>query len=71
VKIRLEGLPEECALIAGRLPSIADVVSVSDPYPNRGASRLVRVYVELRTSYEGTQAGAGPVRGALPPGGER
>jgi hypothetical protein len=25
-----------------------DVVSVSDPYPNRSRSRLVRVYVEVR-----------------------
>jgi hypothetical protein len=47
VKIRLEGTPQECQQ-APRLAELFEVVSVSDPYPNRGASRLVRVYVEVR-----------------------
>jgi hypothetical protein len=48
MKIRLHGTEDECRELAGRLPAIADVVSVSEPYPDRGASRLVRVYVETR-----------------------
>ena len=48
VKIRLHGTEEECRELAGRLPTITDVLSVSEPYADRGASRLVRVYVETR-----------------------
>jgi hypothetical protein len=48
VKIRLEGTPTECDQAAPRLAEVFDVVSVSDPYPNRGRSQLVRVYVEVR-----------------------
>jgi hypothetical protein len=48
VKIRLEGLEEECRHVTARLCSVLDVVSVSAPHANRGASRLVRVYVEAR-----------------------
>jgi hypothetical protein len=48
VKIRLEGTPKECEQAAPRLAEVFDVVSVSDPYPNRGRSLLVRVYVEVR-----------------------
>jgi hypothetical protein len=50
VRIRLHGTPEECHTVAAalhRLDSL-DVVSRSDPYPDRGDSRLVRVYVEAR-----------------------
>jgi hypothetical protein len=48
MKIRLHGTEDECRDLAGRLPAITDVLSVSEPYPDRGASRLVRVYVETR-----------------------
>jgi Protein of unknown function (DUF3970) len=48
VKIRLEGTQEECQQATPRLAELFDVISVSDAYPNRGASRLVRVYVEVR-----------------------
>jgi hypothetical protein len=48
VKIRLEGTQEECEQAAPRLAELFDVVSVSDPYPNRGRTLLVRVYVEIR-----------------------
>ena len=48
VKIRLEGTPEECQQAAPRLAEVFEVVSISDPYPNRGHSRLVRVYLEIR-----------------------
>jgi len=52
VKIRLEGTPTECGQAAPRLAEVFDVVSVSDPYPNRGRSLLVRVYVEVRLGAE-------------------
>ena len=48
MKFRLHGTPDECAEAVKRLHGIFAVVSVSDPYPDRGASRLVRVYVEVR-----------------------
>jgi hypothetical protein len=53
VKIRLHGTEDECRELAGRLAAITDVLSVSEPYPDRGTSRLVRVYVETRP-YPGT-----------------
>jgi hypothetical protein len=73
VKIRLEGLEEECRAVAAQLCSVLDVVSVSDPYANRGASRLVRVYVEVRLDpAAGTATCAAEpalrARKALPPG---
>jgi hypothetical protein len=48
MKIRLWGTEDECRELAGRLPAITDVLSVSEPCADRGASRLVRVYVECR-----------------------
>jgi hypothetical protein len=52
VKLRLEGTSAECEQAAALLGQVLDVVSVSDPYPNRGRSRLVRVYVEARLDPE-------------------
>ncbi len=48
MKIRLHGTEDECREVAGRLAAIVDVLAVSEPYADRGASRLVRVYVEAR-----------------------
>ncbi len=48
MKLRLEGTLAECEQAAALLARMFDVVSVSDPYANRGRSRLVRVYVEAR-----------------------
>jgi hypothetical protein len=47
VKVRLHGTAEEVAEAARRLVQILDVVAVSAPYPDRGASVLVRVYLEV------------------------
>lgn len=50
MKIRLWGTEEECRAAAERLlrtPGLA-VLSVSEPRGDRGASVLVRVYVEAR-----------------------
>ena len=46
MKIRLHGTEEECREIAELLESIMLVQSVSEPYPDRGRSVLVRVYIE-------------------------
>lgn len=48
MKIRLHGLPDEVDETVKRLHGIFAVVSVSEQYPDRGTSRLVRVYVEIR-----------------------
>jgi hypothetical protein len=43
VKIRLHGTEEECREAADRLAGIVEVLAVSAPYPDRGASVFVRV----------------------------
>lgn len=50
MKIRITGLPAEVSAAVAVLTSTdgLDVIEVSDPYPNRGDSRLVRVYVETQ-----------------------
>jgi hypothetical protein len=51
MKLRLQGTEAECAKLAFLLrygPPDLEVVEVSQPYPNRGDSRQVRVYVEAR-----------------------
>ena len=48
MKIRLHGTEQECVEAAGRLGQILGVLSISQPYPDRGISRLVRVYIEAR-----------------------
>lgn len=53
MKIRLHGTEDECRLVAVRLAAIVDVLAVSEPYADRGVSKLVRVYVEARTEYPG------------------
>jgi hypothetical protein len=48
MKIRLHGTEDEVREVAERLAGIVEVLAVSEPYPDRGASVLVRVYVEAR-----------------------
>jgi hypothetical protein len=51
MKLRLQGTPAECAKLCFLLrygPPDLEVVEVSQPYPNRGDDRLVRVYLEAR-----------------------
>jgi hypothetical protein len=74
VKIRLHGTADECGEVAERLAGIVEVLAVSAPYPDRGASVLVRVYVEVRIAppvHVDSTAGPRPGgrRRALPPGG--
>jgi hypothetical protein len=49
--VRLVGTKAECARLVFLLrfgPPDLEVVEVSRPYPNRGDSKQVRVYLELR-----------------------
>jgi hypothetical protein len=46
VKVRLHGTEEECREMVELLESVMLIRSVSDPYPDRGRSVLVRVYVD-------------------------
>jgi hypothetical protein len=48
VKLRLHGTREEVEAAARRLAEVFWVVSISPPYPDRGNSALVRVYIETR-----------------------
>jgi hypothetical protein len=48
VKVRLHGTRPEVDQATRRLLEVLDVVSVSEPYPDRGASLLVRVDLEVR-----------------------
>lgn len=48
VKIRLHGTPDEVDTAAERLARVFTVVAASRPYPDRGTSRLVRCYIDIR-----------------------
>lgn len=74
MKIRLHGTADECREVAERLAAVIDVLAVSAPYPDRGASVLVRVYVEARIAppvhaTSTTETRPRGRRRALPPGG--
>ena len=46
MKIRLHGTEDECREAVGLLEQVLLLQLVSEPYPDRGRSVLVRVYVE-------------------------
>lgn len=48
VRIRLMGTEDECRQLAALLPEIADVLEISEPYANRGTSKLVRIYADAQ-----------------------
>jgi hypothetical protein len=50
-----------------RLLEVLDVVAVSEPYPDRGASVLVRVYLEVRLDLATPATPPGPSRAARRP----
>jgi hypothetical protein len=81
MKLRIWGTAEECRAAAERLmhcPGLL-VLSVSEPRAGRGASVLVRTYIEARLdpppAVQHVTAMTGPARStrrrALPPGGGR
>lgn len=52
MKIRIMGTPRECDDAVKVLRLAFNVLEVSSPRPNRGDSRLVRVYVEASAPAE-------------------
>ena len=76
MKIRLHGTASECREVAERLAGVVEVLAISEPYADRGASVLVRVYVEARIALPVHVASTNETRPrgrrrALPPGGAR
>ena len=61
MKVRIEGLPDEVDALAALLRTRLEVVEESRDYPNRGDSRQVRRYLDIRTP-------ARPDEGAPRPG---
>lgn len=59
MKVRLWGTEEECREAADRLPQVFRVLSVSDPYADRGRSSLVRVLCEVRLDGEPGEVASG------------
>jgi hypothetical protein len=70
VRIRLHGTPEEVTAALGRVEAAFEVVAVSGPYPDRGRSQLVRVYVEARLEHLFPGAEAAQEPRSHPPEGE-
>ena len=62
LRIRLIGLPDDVAAGVEALGRVLDLVEVSEPYPCRGRSRNVRVYVQARP-----EAGGRPVADTTAP----
>ena len=52
MKIRIMGLPAEVDQAVAAINGTAsfDVIQVDGPYPNRGNSCMVRVYIDIRLS---------------------
>jgi hypothetical protein len=48
MKIRIIGPPEEAEQATDLIANALDVIEVSQPYPCRGNSRNVRIYIEAR-----------------------
>ena len=65
----LHGTQAEVVEASRRLVQVLDAVAVSPPYPDRGASVLVRVYLEVPIDATGptNPAPAGPPRPARHP----
>ncbi len=59
MKIRIMGLPADVdrAVQVLSTADALDVIEVSGPYPNRGDSRMVRIYIEAQP-----RANSGAVR---------
>ncbi len=58
--VRPRGTREECTEAPRRLVQVLDVVSVSPPYPDRRASVLVRVNLEVRREAAAAGSPASP-----------
>ena len=60
MKLRLHGTREQVAVATRWLVEVLEVLAVSGPYPDRGASVLVRVYLEVRFDPPGSTEPAPP-----------
>ena len=47
IKLRVEGIPEEVDEFVAQIEQSCEVLAKSVPYSNRGASRYVRVYLDV------------------------
>jgi hypothetical protein len=54
MKIRLHGTAEDCEQAVRRLATVFKLEEISEPYPDRGRSVLVRVYLTARLHGHGT-----------------
>jgi len=61
MNIRLHGTKDESMHATARLLTVFDVLAISEPGADRGASRLMRVYAAVGPVTSGS--GAGPARG--------
>ena len=54
MKIRIMGLPDEIGRVVELVCATRelDVIEINGPYPNRGNSRMVRVYIETRLTQQ-------------------
>ena len=69
MKVRLHGTPAEVDQATRRLLEVLEVVAVSEPYPDRGASVMVRVYLEIRLNPAASATLPSPSRAARRPRG--
>lgn len=51
MKIRLHGTLNEVEVATKQIENTFHVVSISEPYKDRGKSKLYRVYIDVRTNY--------------------
>jgi hypothetical protein len=65
MKIRLMDTPDQVEAYAAVLRRVFDVVEESGQYANRGTSRMVRRYVDLRLRPDGSTAEGGELREVL------
>ncbi|MGF0320641.1 hypothetical protein [Nocardia fluminea] len=63
MNIRLTGTPDELREACARLGEVFELRELSEPYRNRGASKLYRVYVDVDLPTAGTS----PSTSASPP----
>ena len=53
--IRVTGTQEECEIAAAKIAQMFTVLEQSNFYPNRGSSKLGRIYLKVKTTEFKTQ----------------
>lgn len=59
MRIRLHGTQDEVERTTDHLTQVLDVVDISQPYPDRPPSRLVRLYLTANTPTDNSAAHEG------------